>query len=207
MLPSLAFIAAAILLAIVPGPGMAYVVARTVAGGRAEGVASSLGTAAGGMVHVVAAALGLSVLIAESAMAYSLVKYLGGAYLLYLGVRTLMKKAPAADVPTLRRAGAGKAFRDGVVVEALNVKTAMFFLAFIPQFVSHAHPFALQFVVLGTLCVAFNTTADLIAVAAAHRFVVSGAARAAREKVLTKISGATMAALGLFVAFSSREGT
>ena len=87
---------AAALLAITPGPGIAYVVARTVAGGKAEGIASSLGTALGGMVHVLAAALGLSLLIAQSALAYALVQYLGAAYLLYLGIRLLTARAGSA---------------------------------------------------------------------------------------------------------------
>ena len=85
------FLLAATVLAITPGPGLAYVVARTVAGGRAEGLASCCGTALGGLLHVVAAALGLSLLIAQSAMAFNLLKYLGAAYLVYLGIRMLVR--------------------------------------------------------------------------------------------------------------------
>ena len=91
----LAFFIAAIILAITPGPGIAYVVARTVAGGRSEGLASCLGTGIGGMFHVLAAALGLSLIVAESAVAFSLVKYIGAAYLIYLGVRLLMRRDEA----------------------------------------------------------------------------------------------------------------
>src|SRR4026209_850529 len=93
MLPSLAFFIAALVLAVTPGPGIAYVVARTAAGGRAEGLAACVGTALGGMLHVGAAALGLSVLLARSAAAFSVVKYLGAAYLVYLGIRLLLSKA------------------------------------------------------------------------------------------------------------------
>jgi threonine/homoserine/homoserine lactone efflux protein len=93
----LAFFIAAALLALTPGPGIAYVVARTVAGGRQEGLASCLGTGLGGMLHVLAAALGLSVLLAQSALAFSLMKYVGAAYLIFLGVRLLMQKPPAGD--------------------------------------------------------------------------------------------------------------
>lgn len=128
-------------------------------------------------MHVLAAALGLSLLIAQSALAYSIVKYLGAAYLIYLGIRILASRAQPAALPTIQRAGARKAFRDGVIVEALNVKTAMFFLAFIPQFVTAGHGFALQFIVLGTTCVALNTAVDLLAVSAASRFVASGTVR------------------------------
>lgn len=206
MIPSLAFLLAALALAVVPGPGLAYVVARTVAGGRGEGVASSFGTAAGGMVHVVLSALGLSVVIATSPGLYTLIKYLGAAYLLYLGVRILLTGASQDAAPGLAREGAGKAFRDGILVEALNIKTAMFFIAFIPPFVSPAHPFALQFVILGCLCVAMNTCADLVAVMAASRFLAAGEARASRERVLAGVSGAVMIGLGLWLAFSTVRG-
>lgn len=204
MLPSLTFLLAAALLAITPGPGIAYVVARTVAGGKAEGIASSLGTALGGMAHVLAAALGLSLLIAQSALAYALVQYLGAAYLLYLGIRLLTARAESATLPALQRAGAGKALRDGAIVEVLNVKTAMFFLAFIPQFVSTQQALAPQFILLGSICVLLNTAVDLIAVAAASRFVASGASRAGRARWLSRLSGTTMLALGVMVALAQR---
>src|SRR5688500_7371358 len=153
----LAFLFAAIVLAITPGPGLAYVVARTVAGGRAEGLASCFGTAIGGMLHVLAAALGLSLVIAQSALAFSLVKYLGAAYLIYLGVRLLMRKEDALAVAAVPAQGVRRAFFEGVVVEALNVKTALFFLAFLPQFVAAGEPLAPQLALLGSICVALNT--------------------------------------------------
>src|SRR3954452_15123511 len=100
MLPSFTFFIAALVLALTPGPGIAYVVARTASGGRAEGLASCVGTGLGGMLHVGAAALGLSVLLAQSAVAFSLVKYIGAAYLLYLGIRLLFFDAASAPVQT-----------------------------------------------------------------------------------------------------------
>lgn len=205
MLPSVTFLLAATLLAIIPGPGIAYVVARTVAGGRAEGIASSLGAAVGGMVHVLAAALGLSLLIAQSAVAYAIVKYLGAAYLIYLGIRMLASRVGTSERPAMQRAGARQALRDGIIVEVLNVKTAMFFLAFIPQFVSTQHALAPQFILLGTICVLLNSTVDLIAVVAASRFVTSGTAKAAKERLLSRLSGATMLTLGVLVAIANRE--
>jgi threonine/homoserine/homoserine lactone efflux protein len=183
----LAFFLAASLLAITPGPGIAYVVARTVAGGRSEGLASCLGTAVGGMVHVVAAAIGLSAVLAQSAVAFSFVKYLGAAL-------------PAADC-----SGAVRAFLDGIVVEALNVKTAIFFLAFLPQFASLNEPLAPQLVLLGSVCVFLNTSVDVIAVFAASRFLGSSPARAARERLLTRASGITMVGLGIYLAAAKRE--
>ena len=131
----IAFFFAALVLAVTPGPGIAYVVARTVAGGRAEGLASCFGTGLGGMLHVVAAALGLSLLVAESAVAFAIVKYIGAAYLIYLGVRLLMRKQRDADLGAQVAHGARRALAEGVLVEAMNVKTALFFLAFLPQFV------------------------------------------------------------------------
>jgi len=205
VLPTLAFLVAAAILAITPGPGIAYVVARTAAGGKLEGVVSCFGTALGGMVHVVAAACGLSLLLVQSALAFSIVKYLGAAYLIYLGLKLLLSRAPAASLPEVKRQGVWSALRDGIVVEALNIKTAMFFLAFIPQFVDPARPVAAQFVLLGSLCVVLNTLADLVAVLLAHRLLESGSARATRAKWLTRASGATMLGLGAYVALAKRQ--
>ncbi|MEN9538281.1 MAG: hypothetical protein RLZZ126_516 [Pseudomonadota bacterium] len=200
-----AFLIAAVALAVTPGPGIAYVIARTVAGGRGEGLASCLGTALGGMFHVLAAALGISLLIAESALAFSLVKYLGAAYLVYLGVRMLLSRQ--TDLPAVQVAAQGprRALLEGVVVEALNVKTALFFLAFLPQFVVPHQPMVPQLVVMGTVCVALNTLVDVLAVYAAARMLSSQASRAARGRLLTRASGVTMLALGAYLALARRE--
>ena len=201
----LTFLVAATVLAVTPGPGIAYVVARTVAGGRPEGLASCVGTAAGGLVHVLAAAFGLSVLLAKSATAFSLVKYLGAAYLVYMGVRMLMRDAGAVAVKAVAARGARRALIEGVAVEVLNVKTALFFLAFLPQFVSPAEPVAPQLVLLGTVCVSLNTLVDVIAVFAADRVLGTERVRAARARLLTRISGGTMIGLGAFLALARRE--
>lgn len=201
----LAFLLAAVLLAITPGPGIAYVVARTAAGGRSEGLASCLGTGLGGMLHVLAAAFGLSVLIAQSAVTFTLLKYLGASYLVYLGIRLWLRRAPAAAVEAVTPQGARRALVEGILVEALNVKTALFFLAFLPQFVDPGAALVPQLVLLGSICVALNTFVDVVAVFAAHRLLSSGAARAARARVMTRISGATMMGLGAFLALARRE--
>ncbi len=202
----LTFAIAATVLAITPGPGIAYVVARTVASGRREGLASCLGTGMGGMLHVLAAALGLSVLLAQSAFAFSLVKYLGAAYLIYLGLRILLRKdAPSTATQPITTQGVRRALLEGVVVEALNVKTALFFLAFLPQFVSPSEPIVPQLILLGTICVALNTIVDVVAVFAAHRLLRSDAARSARARWLTRISGGTMIALGAVLALTRQR--
>jgi threonine/homoserine/homoserine lactone efflux protein len=182
--------------------GIAYVVARTAAGGRADGFASCAGTAIGGLIHVAAAAFGLSVLISQSALAFALVKYLGAAYLVYLGIRTLTARAPAADLPIAPTVGACKALREGLMVEGLNVKTAMFFLAFIPQFVSTEHALAPQFLLLGTICAALNTAADLLAVVLAAKFAAADKTHRAREQLLIRASGVSLLGLGLYVALA-----
>ncbi len=201
----LTFLLAAVVLAITPGPGIAYVVARTVAGGRAEGLASCLGTGIGGLVHVLAAAAGLSLLVAQSAFAFNLLKLAGAAYLVYLGLRLLLRRAPDTAPEAVTPAGARKALFEGIVVEALNVKTALFFLAFLPQFTTSTAPLLPQLVLMGCICVALNTLVDVLAVFAAQRLLVSGAARAARARTLTRVSGVTMVGLGAMLALARRE--
>ncbi len=200
-----AFLIAAIVLAITPGPGIAYVVARTVAGGRAEGLASCLGTGIGGMLHVGAAALGLSLIVAQSALAFSLVKYLGAAYLIYLGMRLLLRKDHELQVTAMAAQGTRRALLEGIAVEALNVKTALFFLAFLPQFASPTEPLVAQLALLGSICVVLNTLVDVVAVFAANRLLKSATARTARARLLTRLSGATMVGLGAYLALARRE--
>jgi len=201
-----AFLLAAAVLAITPGPGIAYVVARTVAGGRTEGLASCVGTAIGGLVHVLAAAAGLSLIIAQSATAFSVIKYLGATYLVYLGIRILRSKPQdLAESEALSVLGAKRAFRDGMVVEALNVKTAMFFLAFLPQFVNGAELILPQVMLLGSICVLLNTLADVLAVFAADRLLDTGIAHAARARLMLSVSGITMIGLGVLLALTRRH--
>src|SRR4029079_9683549 len=147
--PSAAFFFAALVLAITPGPGIAYVVARTAAGGRGGRLASCAGTGLGGMLHVGAAALGLSLVLAQSAAAFSVVKYVRAAYLVYLGIRLLAWRPAPARTRSVAT-GARGALLEGIVVEALNVKTALFFLAFLPQFLASESAVVLQLVVMGT---------------------------------------------------------
>ena len=206
ILSLLAFAATALLLAMTPGPGMAYVVARTVAGGRREGFASCLGTCVGGLVHVAASALGLSLLIAQSALAFNVVKYIGAAYLFYLGIRMLLHRVQHAEAGAVVARGAGRAFLEGVIVEAMNVKTALFFLALLPQFTSPNGSLPLQLAALGTFCVLMNTLVDVGAVLGADRLLQSSALRAKRARLMTRISGCTMMTLGAVLALTQRSG-
>jgi len=199
------FLLAAFALAITPGPGIAYVLARTVSGGRADGLASTAGTALGGMVHVVAAAAGLSALLMQSAGAFTVLRWLGAAYLVYLGIRTLLARAEPLAAAPLRSRGAWRAFGEGVVVEALNVKTAIFFLAFLPQFVDPVLPPVQQFVVLGAICVMFNTAVDVAVVFGASAALVRWSAAARLRAWLQRVSGVTMVALGVGMALLRHE--
>src|SRR5882724_4567658 len=158
------FLLAAIIIAAVPGPGIFYVAARTLSGGRQAGMASTFGTALGGLVHVVAGGLGVSAIILASAELFTGLKLIGALYLVWLGIRTLRDAGNAPPEETIP-AGGKRAFREGVAVEALNPKTAAFFLALIPQFLEPAagHP-AFQFMALGLISVALNTFVDLIVV-------------------------------------------
>ena len=154
----LLYLGAALLLAVTPGPGIMYVAARSLSGGRAEGFASSLGTGIGGFVHVAAGALGLSALLLASAEAFTVVKLASAAYLVWIGLRTIREAGQPLDLAIPPASGRNRAFREGILVEALNPKTAAFFLAFIPQFVSpSAGSVALQFLLLGFVSVALNT--------------------------------------------------
>jgi threonine/homoserine/homoserine lactone efflux protein len=200
----LTFLIAAIVLAITPGPGLAYVVARTVAGGRKEGLASCFGTAIGGMVHVAATALGISVLIAQSALAFSVIKYLGSAYLVYLGIKLLRAGASRSQSDSLKAQGPKRAFLEGILVEIFNVKTALFFLAFIPQFIAPTQAAAPQLLLLGSLCVALNTAVDVAAVFAAHRLLQSQSRQYHRARLLNYLSGITLLILGAYLGLTQR---
>jgi len=202
------FLGAATLLAISPGPGMLYVLARTLAGGRREGVLSSFGTFLGGLVHVVAAATGLSIVLATSAVAFSVVKYAGAAYLAWLGVRMILsaRSETENDLPLPAGTGRRSPFWQGVATEALNPKTAIFFLAFIPQFVNRAQGGGFwQFVLLGTISVTLNTSADLLVILLAGPIGARLRASAVLRRRQRRATGVTLIGLGAYVAFADNR--
>ncbi|HEV2675871.1 MAG TPA: LysE family translocator [Aliidongia sp.] len=199
------FLGAALVVALTPGPGIFYVAGRALAGGRSEGLASSFGTGLGGLVHVMAGAIGLSALVMASATAFTVLKLMGAVYLVYLGVQT-WRSARVAESPATGSCGARRAFVQGIMVEATNPKTAAFFLAFVPQFVEPAQgSVAQQFMVLGLVSVALNTAVDVLvsfgAAAVRHRLARGGLVRRLRQG-----SGALMVALGLSLALSRQAG-
>jgi len=158
----LLFAGAAFVLAVTPGPAVLYVVARSVSQGRAAGVVSCAGVALGGFVHVAAAAAGLSALLAASALAFGIVKWAGAAYLIWLGLRKLLQHADRPAEPKVARHSLARVLYEGTLVNTLNPKTALFFLAFLPQFVVPSRgDVALQAALLGALFVAIAFCTDV----------------------------------------------
>ena len=133
----LLFLSAAVAINIAPGPDLIYIISKTIAQGRKIGFASSLGVCTGALVHVFAAGLGLSAILATSALAFSIVKYIGAAYLVYLGIKSLMSKGTTFDTADKKESNdtPWEAFRQGALVDILNPKVAIFFMAFLPQFI------------------------------------------------------------------------
>ena len=155
------FVGAALLLLVVPGPSVLYVVTQSVSHGRRAGIASVAGITTGTLVHIAAATVGLSALLASSAVAFDVVKYLGAAYLIVIGLRRLL--GWEREVPDPPRAGRdlGRLYRQGIVVNTLNPKTALFFLAFLPQFVDPSRGVAwAQVLLLGLLFATLGFLSD-----------------------------------------------
>jgi threonine/homoserine/homoserine lactone efflux protein len=200
----LAFLVAALLVAVVPGPGIFYVAARTLAGGRAAGFASSVGLGIGGLVHVAAGAVGVSALLMASAQAFTALKVVGAIYLIWLGLKA-WRQARALPPAHLQAAGAGRAFRQGILVEALNPKTAAFFLAFIPQFIDPARLVAAQFIVLGLISVCLNTSAVILVTCWAAMARLGLGSRPALIVRLRQASGAVMCGLGASLLLARRS--
>ena len=200
----LVFGLASLALAVVPGPAVLYIVAQSVQGGRRAGVVSSLGVSTGGMFHVAAAVIGLSAVLSASATAFTAVKLAGAAYLVYLGIRTLLSPddriAGRSAEPTLWRT-----YRQGVVVNVLNPKTALFFLAFLPQFVDPDGSTRGQLAVLGLVFVVIALTTDLLwALVAGTAGAVLRRSRAFL-RVQRYVSGTIFIGLGALAATTGRS--
>jgi len=200
------FVASAILLNIAPGQDTLYILGRSIGQGRRIGVCSALGVSAGTLVHTVAAALGLTAILAASATAFLVVKLAGAAYLVWLGIRALM--APALVVPAPAssvRAGAAKAFRQGLLTNVLNPKVALFFLAFLPQFVApDSAAKTSAFLVLGLTFVTTGTIWVLILATAAAQVRGLLTDRPRVQVWIARIMGSLFVFLGLRLAVSER---
>jgi len=201
------FLLAALIVATVPGPGIFYVAARTLSGGKRAGFASTFGTALGGLVHVIAGGLGVSAIVLASAELFTALKFAGALYLVWLGLKTFREARDPLPQQAIV-AGTQQVFQEGVLVEALNPKTAVFFLAFIPQFVDPAGGYvALQFIALGLISVALNTLADVIVVMMAATARTGLTRRPNLLQRLRQGSGLFIAGLGISLALARRPGS
>jgi threonine/homoserine/homoserine lactone efflux protein len=202
----LVFSAAALALIVVPGPAVLYIVAQSVDRGRLAGFVSALGIAVGGLVHVTAAAIGLSSLLVSSATAFAAVKYAGAAYLIGLGLHTLLVRKDEPTTTVRRERRLRRRFGQGVVVNVLNPKTALFFFAFLPQFVDpDKGSAALQIGVLGLLFVGLAVISDSVWALAAGS--ASERLRGSRRFLAVQryVSGSVFVGLGTITAFARRH--
>ncbi|HSP14439.1 MAG TPA: LysE family translocator [Thermoanaerobaculia bacterium] len=162
------FLGAAIVLLLVPGPAVLYITARSIDQGRLAGIVSVLGIAVGTLVHIMAAAIGVSAILVRSALAFEVLRYAGAAYLIYLGVTKLRMARSAGVIATAPRESLRQIFRKGITVNVLNPKTALFFFAFLPQFVNPARSASSQIAILGLIFLVIAVLTDsLYAMAAA----------------------------------------
>jgi threonine/homoserine/homoserine lactone efflux protein len=202
----LLFLTGALLLLVIPGPAVLYIVSRSIGHGRAAGLVSAMGIAVGTLFHVAAATLGLSALLASSALAFQFVKYIGAAYLIFLGVRVLRGGdseilEAASGHPNLR-----SIFSQGVLVNLLNPKTALFFLAFLPQFVDPTCGHAtLQIFQLGVLFALLGWLSDSVWALLAGTLATRMRASVRLRRIQRNVSGGALIALGLASAFSGAK--
>ncbi|MEV4808057.1 LysE family translocator [Nonomuraea sp. NPDC049421] len=195
------FVTASLALVLIPGPNHLYITARGLSQGRAAGLASAFGVEAGTLVHIAAAALGLSYVIAQSATLFAVIKWAGVAYLVYLGIRAFTAKDQQAGPPEPQPLR--KVFLEGVLVNVLNPKVALFFLAFLPHFVDpDAGSPALQVVVFGLTLLLLGLISDIL-------YAVTAGALGRRltraAKTLKYVSGTVYLGLGVLTAFAARE--
>ncbi len=201
------FMLATIMLNITPGADMMYVIARSTGQGIKAGIVSALGIAAGCIVHIFAALAGLSAIVAQSATIFGIIKYLGAAYLIYLGVKSLLaKKSISVPANELSHDALFSIFRQGMITNVLNPKVALFFLAFLPQFVEAGSPgFAWQILFLGIL---FNTSGTIVNILVAVLFGKLGNTLLSHPRlwnIQQKVTGALLIGLGIRIALLSRK--
>lgn len=200
------FLISTFILAITPGPDTLYVVSRSVGQGRNAGLASALGVFVGNLGHTLAAAIGLSAVLMTSALAFMVVKYAGAAYLIYLGVRAILSGDRPTSVQELQEVNLWKAFAQGVLTNLLNPKAALFFLAFVPQFVDPSHgSVALQSIALGSI-IAVSSSTYLMGLATVVDSMRSRLSiRPSWKKLQAKLTGSLFIALGLRLAVAEQK--
>src|SRR2546428_2836548 len=196
------FLTTGILLNLTPGPDTAYILGRSIAQGRRAGIASALGISIGSIGHTTAAAVGLSAFLAASAWAFLVVKFVGGVYLIYLGARMILSRARELQVPSHFRSGeTAAAFRQGIITNLLNPKVALFFLAFLPQFIDPLSPLKVPaFIILGLTFVTTGTIWCLVLAWFASAFSKRLRGSATISAVLNRAVASLFVFLGLRLA-------
>ncbi|MBI3708686.1 MAG: LysE family translocator [Proteobacteria bacterium] len=199
-----AFAVATLIFAYVPGPGILYTAAQTLARGRRGGFMAAFGIHCGGYVHVLGATLGLSVLLRHVPELYVAVKTAGALYLVWLGVTMIRSKLDAVVLPSIAPRRASRAFLDSVAVEVLNPKTALFFLAFLPQFADPgaAAPVSLQLLILGTVVNITFSSADIVTVYLASALLGRLRRSATAQRFMRWVGGSVLIGLGAHMAAS-----
>lgn len=203
----LMYVFAVMMLFLIPGPAVLLTISQTMRGGKKTGFLTGFGIAVGDFIHTIAAVLGLSAILMTSALAFEIVKYVGAAYLIYLGVRALLEKSKGDDKQESKKEHSILSFRQVVFIELLNPKTALFFLAFLPQFVqSDGYPVVFQLLLLGLIFVLMSIvyTTLLVLLSSTVGSKISKA-NSANSHWQSKIVGSIYIGLGLKLAFQNQE--
>lgn len=201
----MAYIAVVLGFVFIPGPATLLTIARATSSGTKVGIATGAGIAAGDVFHTVMAMVGISAIIATSAMLFSIVKYIGAAYLVYLGIRAIIEKTPTNPAAGALAISAGKAFRQAILTEVLNPKTALFFLAFLPQFVQPEHgSVTLQMTALGVIFVVLGLFSTVVFAVSAGRLGTFLRRNPAVLRWQGKVVGGIYCALGVRLALQQR---
>jgi threonine/homoserine/homoserine lactone efflux protein len=202
-----AYVAIVALLFLIPGPAVLLTLARSISGGPRAGIATGFGIAAGDAVHTLMAVVGLSAILMTSALAFDIVKYLGAAYLIYLGIRSVLERSGGGfDLPNVKRLSGAVVFRQAFLTEILNPKTALFFLSFLPQFIDPARgSVSLQLLVLGAIFVVMSMAYTSLLAWAAGSFAGFLKRNEAIARWQNKVVGGIYIGLGLQLALQERR--
>jgi RhtB (resistance to homoserine/threonine) family protein len=204
----LSFILVVIVLFLIPGPAVLLTISQTAQGGRKTGIITGIGIAVGDLIHTIAAVLGLSAILMTSALAFEIVKYLGAAYLIFLGIKSLLEKAKKQEKPAPKKNNTATSFRQALLIELLNPKTALFFLAFLPQFVhNNGTPVVIQLLILGLtfviMSILYTTLLAFLTSTIGERIFANKNSRLARWQ--GKVVGSIYIGLGLQLVFQNQK--
>lgn len=202
------FAGAAFMLSLIPGPDMIYIATRSVSQGRNAGVASVLGVYTGVLIHLFAAAIGLSALIAASAVAFNLLKYVGAGYLIYLGIQTFFSKSEMFAIKNAKKAKLSDIFYQGLLINTLNPKVVLFFLAFFPQFIVPSRgDVTLQFVLLGALFIVITLPVNIVVSLAGGQLGTWLRAKRGVQRASKWVTGSIYILLGITTALTGSRKT